>query len=453
MSTDKNQGLKFLPENIEDISDFVEAEGEELTKSAAVARETSAIQSAFAIAKRFPRKMDSVYSKVIDACKNKKFAANATYRFPRGGRSIQGPTAPFAREMKRMFGNIWSGVVITYDGPEMRKIKGYAWDLESNTYSEVEDEFKKLIQRKDPKTDRTEWVTPDERDLRELTNRRAALVIRNCLLELFPDYLIEEAQEECEKTRVAEAERDPQALAKTLIRSFGDLRVGGDMLTGFLGHDISSASPQELTVLREIYKSIADGNSRWSDYEKAKTQSESKGSNPIEDLNKMLNATKKPKAEAPKAPEPPKEPAPAPKEQPKPPAKPEAKPEPKKPEPKKEPEKKTPAPAKAKAEPEPKKEEKKAEPEKQQAEQKKSVPRLDPDSIQDLETLRKSVFNVLASNIKYRDEDHVNELMYAASGGRIVKWNELSELEDMTLMRDTIRGLYEIADKQDTGVF
>lgn len=447
--SDKPQGIKFLTENLDDIPEVVEAEGEELTKSAAIARETSAIQSAFAIAKRFPRKMDSVYSKVMDACKNKKFAANATYRFPRGGRSIQGPTAPFAREMKRMFGNIWSGVVITFDGPEMRKIKGYAWDLESNTYSEVEDEFKKLIQRKDPKTDRTEWVTPDERDLRELTNRRAALVIRNCLLELFPDYLIEEAQEECEKTRVAEAERDPQALAKTLIRSFGDLRVSGDMLTGFLGHDISAASPQELTVLREIYKSIADGNSRWSDYEKAKNQSESKGSNPIEDLNKMLNATKKPKAEAPKPPEAKPTPAPEPKSQPKAPEKPEPKPEPKKPEPKKEPEKKK-EPAKAKTEP---KAEPKSEPEKQQEEKKKSIPRLDPDSITDLETLRKSVFNVLASNIKYRDEDHVNELMYSASGGKIVKWNELSELEDMDLMRETIRGLYEIADKQDTGVF
>ncbi len=49
---------------------------------------------------------------------------------------------------------------------------------------EIDDTFRKKIQRK--RDGQTVWVTPDERDLRELTNKRGAILERNCLLKLQP---------------------------------------------------------------------------------------------------------------------------------------------------------------------------------------------------------------------------------------------------------------------------
>ena len=238
----------------------------ELAPTAAAEAAKQEVQAAVILAKRFPRNEDAAYAAIIRSCKRPTFAGDVSYSFPRGGSSVTGPSIYLAREFARVWGNIRHGVDVVADTPGERTIRAWAWDLETNVKVSADATFRKLIQRKDRKTGETKWVEPDERDLRELTNKHAALAKRNCLLELLPSDMVEDAQDQAVKTLKNRAAEDPDGLRKILITSFGELNVPIEQIEKYLGHPIAQSSPEELVDLRSIYKSIKDGNSKWTEY-------------------------------------------------------------------------------------------------------------------------------------------------------------------------------------------
>lgn len=237
----------------------------ELAPSRTQAAEQFEIQSAIVMARKFPRNEDEAFAKLMRACDRTTFAESAAYSFPRGGQAITGPSVNLAREAARAWTNIRYGLNIIRDDSSSRQIEGWAWDLENNIKVTAQDDFAKLIQRK-KKGGGTEWVPPDERDLRELTNRRGAICVRNCLLQILPKDLVEDALTRAEKTLKSGAERDPDGERKKLILAFSDLNVTPDMLEGHLKHPLAQCSPSEIACLRKVYASIRDGNSTWEDY-------------------------------------------------------------------------------------------------------------------------------------------------------------------------------------------
>jgi len=246
----------------------------ELAPSAAAAEKQYEIQSAIIIAKRFPRDEDLAFQKLMKACGRSSFAEDAEYAFPRGGTTVKGPSVFLAREGARVWTNIRYGLTILRDDQQSRQIQGWAWDVETNTKVTAEDDFQKLIYRKGKG-----WITPDERDLRELTNRRGAILIRNCVLQLLPKDLVEDAVEKCRETLRSTAAKDPDEARKKIILAFSELNITPEMLAVYLGHPIGQSSPAEIADLRGIYKSISDGNSKWSEYvaEEAKTNGDANG--------------------------------------------------------------------------------------------------------------------------------------------------------------------------------
>src|SRR5690606_35974269 len=110
---------------------------------------------------------------------------------------------------------------------EQVHIRGYALDLETNTYAEAEDRFAKLIQRK--RNGRTQWVEPDERDLRELVNRRGAICVRNAILQVLPADVIEDALRQSEETlrkaAAGELKQDRAGAIRRLALAFDELGV------------------------------------------------------------------------------------------------------------------------------------------------------------------------------------------------------------------------------------
>lgn len=238
----------------------------ELATASDSAAAQAEIQSALVLANRFPRDEDSAFQKLIRACKRTTFAQGASYSFPRGGQKVTGPSVNLAREAARVWGNIRYGLEVVRDDSGNRKIRGWAWDLETNTKIAAEDEFQKLIQRKGKNGGATQWLVPDERDLRELTNRRGAILIRNCILQLLPYDLIEDAANTARGTMESESARDPDAERKRLIAAFDNLNISSKQIAAYLKHPIGEASPAQLTELRQIWKSISDGNSTWAEY-------------------------------------------------------------------------------------------------------------------------------------------------------------------------------------------
>jgi DNA-binding transcriptional MerR regulator len=233
----------------------------ELAPTAAAAQKQADVQSAIIVAKRFPRDEDAAFEKLMKACKRTSFAEDAEYVFPRGGQSVRGPSVNLAREAARVWGNIQYGLTITRDDPDSRQIQGWAWDVETNTRITAEDDFRKLIYRK-----KEGWIEPDERDLRELTNRRGAILIRNCILQLLPKDLIEDAVAKTHETLKTRAAQDPEGERKKIIDAFSGIGVSAEMLKAYLGHPIAQSSPAEIANLRPIFQSIRDGNSTWKQY-------------------------------------------------------------------------------------------------------------------------------------------------------------------------------------------
>ncbi len=240
-------------------------------------RETSEIQASITIAKRFPRDEIAARLKCSASCARPSFAERAAYSFPRGGSNVTGPSVDLARELARCWGNINYGLRIVEGDDDTIHIKGFAFDIETNNRIEMEDKFAKLVQRKSKKTGITEWVTPDERDLRELMNRRGAILVRNALLQLLPPDLIDDALNESRETmrRAAAGElgKDRESTVKGLAKAFAMQGVTIEMLEQRLGHELKLISDEEVADLRGIYKSISDGHTKRADhFEFAKPQ-------------------------------------------------------------------------------------------------------------------------------------------------------------------------------------
>ena len=243
-----------------------EAQTGELETTAAASRETAEVQAAVILARKFPRDEQRTYDKLLASCGRASFAEEATYSFPRGGSTVSGPSVNIAREAARLWGNVRFGLDIIRDDDDTRGIRAWAWDVESNTKVAYADEFKKLIQRKDKQTGQTRWITPNERDLRELTNRRGAICLRNCLLQIIPKDFIEDALEECEKTLRGQTKQDRPTILKKITASFADLGVTGAMLDKYLSHPLESASDDEIVRLRGISKALTDDYAKKEEY-------------------------------------------------------------------------------------------------------------------------------------------------------------------------------------------
>lgn len=242
--------------------------GEQTGTLAAIQREKTEIESAIIVAKRFPRDEAAAYTRIMRSCDRAGFAEGARYAFPRGGATVTGPSVQMARELARCWGNIRYGLRIVDVTDDQVHIRGYALDLETNNYVEVEDRFAKLVQRK--RGGRTEWVSPDERDLRELVNRRGAICVRNALLQLLPPDVVEDAVRAAEatirKAASGELKQDRQAAIRRLALAFDGLGVTTEMLTDHLGHELDLITEEELADLRGVYASIRDGNTKRSDH-------------------------------------------------------------------------------------------------------------------------------------------------------------------------------------------
>lgn len=230
----------------------------QISKSQAEVR--AEIEGAIVSARHFPRNEMGAYNEILKACKNPKLAEISIYKFPRGGQQIEGPSVNLAREAARIWGNVRFGLNIVRDDEDSVTIEGWAWDVQKNTKVAAQDSFRKLIYRK-----KGGWQKPDERDLRELINRRGAICVRNCLLQLLPRYIVDEAMATCKQAQAGQI-KDPRETIKKMVKAFDGLSVTVAMLEKYLNHPIDNTTAEEIVDLQSVYQSIFDGNSKREEY-------------------------------------------------------------------------------------------------------------------------------------------------------------------------------------------
>lgn len=230
-----------------------------------IAREEAELKAAIVLARQFPRSEAASYERLMKSCKRPSFAEGCLYSFPRGREQIVGPSVDLAREAARCWGNTRYGLRIVTQDDDWVHIKGCCFDLETNNYVEVEDKFRKLIYRRD-----RGWIEPDERDLRELINRRGAICVRNAILQVLPPDVIDDAvrsaTETTKKAAAGEIEQDRTSAVRRMVMAFSQVSVSAAMLEQHLGHAIDLITDEEIVKLRGIFKSISDGNSKRDEY-------------------------------------------------------------------------------------------------------------------------------------------------------------------------------------------
>lgn len=226
------------------------------------------VQAAAVMAMNRPRDEQAAWVRIQKSCKRPTFADGAEYSFPRGGKRVCGPSVKLARELARCWGNIRHGIrVLSMDENEVQ-VEGWAWDLEHNTRVSSEARFARKIQRK--RNGKTVWIEPDERDLRELINKHGAIAVRNALLQLLPPDVVDEATNLTRKCLANAAEgklaEDREATLRKVAAAWDTLGVDTEMLSGYLGKPFDKATGEDVAELRSIWGSIADNNSKVSDY-------------------------------------------------------------------------------------------------------------------------------------------------------------------------------------------
>jgi len=260
----------------------LEETGRDVVESAEKQRALAEVQAAFTVAFKNPRDETKARNSLDKTVERVAFAESAFYSYPRGRTEIFGPSINLAREIARLWGNFSYGFRILHDTEEERTLEGYAWDMESNVHVTSPASFKKLIQRRvsDGKggylkgaDDKylTRWIPPDERDLRELTERHAAIQMRNCILRLMPrdvvDYLAQKAREVVKK---GISTKDIKQRRVETVKVFEVLGVYENKLNDYckthFGHNVDKITPDEITELGGVWNAIKEGNASREDY-------------------------------------------------------------------------------------------------------------------------------------------------------------------------------------------
>lgn len=238
-------------------SEHLNAGTVEIESSRAIAE----AQGKLVIAKRFPRDEARAYAKIMESCRRKGLAEEATYAFPRGGQTVSGPSIRLAEELARAWGNIDYGIRELSRKEGVSEMEAYAWDLETNTSSS-----QKFSVRHIRDTRGGGQALTDERDIYELTANQGARRLRARVLAILPPDLVEAALTECKQTLAGKSDEPIADRVRKMIRAFEKFGVTAPMIELRLGHTLDAVLPDELADLVGIFNSLKSGMSKAGDW-------------------------------------------------------------------------------------------------------------------------------------------------------------------------------------------
>lgn len=226
-----------------------------------VSRQMQEVQAAMVAAKRFPRDETAAINRIKATCQRPTLAAQAVYRYPRGGQSVSGPSIRLAEALAQNWGNIDTGIVELENSRGTSTMMAYAWDLETNT--RVTKIF--TVEHKRDTKQGSKALT-DGRDIYEATANFGARRQRACILSIVPGDVVDMAVEECKAT-VASADKRPiDEILNELIKAFKDIKVTKEQLEKYFDKQLTVMTKEDLVDLRAVYKAIKDGQSKAEDY-------------------------------------------------------------------------------------------------------------------------------------------------------------------------------------------
>lgn len=238
------------------------------------------IQSAYIMAVQRPRNEEDARQKILAACKRPRFAEKAEYNKPIGKEKIKGPSIRFAELALTKWGNVIWDTQIIFDDDMTRRVKVSVTDLETNSCPSREIQFSKTVERQNKKGREDDVVgerkntwgktvyilraTDEELQIKE--SAMVSKVLRNEGLRLIPWDIVEEAMDTARETLRSRDKTDPESARRKILDAFNELGVMPSDIEAYLKKTIKQVNEKDLQDLRGVYRSIRDGESKWSDY-------------------------------------------------------------------------------------------------------------------------------------------------------------------------------------------
>ena len=248
------------------------------SESAAIAMATqqkAIVEARYKMALARPRDLDLVRQKMLKDASRPSFANVAIYHKPVGN-GIEGPSIRFVESAIRNMTNILTETSTVSEDDERRVIRVAVSDLETNTYFSQDVTVTKTVERRKlPQGEKPIRVRANSNGQPiyilhatddEILNKQNALIskaVRTLGLRLIPGDLVDEALWEIKKTMAQQDRQDPDAAKHRIIDAFAQLGVSVEALKEFVGHELSSLTPNEIQLLRTTYTSIKDGETSW----------------------------------------------------------------------------------------------------------------------------------------------------------------------------------------------
>ncbi len=256
------------------------------TNMVAVEESTSIaeIQAKMILARNFPRDIDGCIERIKYECKNKELAEKATYEFPRGDSVVKGASIRLVECVARHWGNLLSGIKEVSSTEKEATVKAYAWDLETNFADEKV--FTVPYVRSSKQFGKRQLT--DERDRYEAMANMAARRKRACMQAIIPQFVIDDAVAECQKT------------LEEGLRGKNIDEVKANMLEAFkakaewiseadfeivTGKPFEHISTKDIVKLRNLYNAINDGFVK----PEVAFKKVSESGHPDEEMNETLN--------------------------------------------------------------------------------------------------------------------------------------------------------------------
>lgn len=236
------------------------------------------VEGAIVVALKYPRNNAQVYSDIISDCERPSLASKAMYSYPRGGKTVTGPSIRLAEVFARNYGNLAYGTRELSRTENESKMEAYCWDMQKNV--RVSRTFDVPHVRE---TKQGPVKLRDSRDIYEMTANMGARRLRACILEVIPVDIVEDAIDRCRKTLGGHIEKNMDVFRRELVAGFSKAGVSIEMIEKRLGHKIDQMDREEALEYKGILVSILDNISKRSDWFKFE------GGEIIDDKTEELN--------------------------------------------------------------------------------------------------------------------------------------------------------------------
>lgn len=216
-------------------------------------RAVAEVQAAVVIAQQRPRDEAKALEKALQGCRTKELAEVAFFKFPRGGQTVTGESIHLAIELARCFGNISYGIkeLDRDDERKMSEMQAYAWDMETNTRTEM---MFLVPHKMDTKSGAKALI--DMRDIYENNANNGARRLRECIFRVLPPYFKEAAKAACYDTLQNGASEKPLEIQiAEAVEAFRKLGISPDRLEAKMGTR-ANWTPMDIANLQVSYRSI-----------------------------------------------------------------------------------------------------------------------------------------------------------------------------------------------------